>query len=135
MLVGVFKITVVITVKESLKCESQPLGILPDIFIFVLKSFESVVLLNENLDELHKLYIIFSITGVITVRESLKCESKESCLTCLKEDKVCSLVIVATDRGQPRQRSSSSHVFTIPESTKFSRNFLCFVFYMVEVFH
>ena len=37
----------------------------------------------------------------------MKCETKDSCLTCLKEDKVCSLVIVATDRGQPRQSAQT----------------------------
>ena len=53
----------------------------------------------------HQFYLF--ISGVITVRDSLKCETKDSCLTCLKEDKVCSLVIVATDRGQPRQSAQT----------------------------
>ncbi len=47
------------------------------------------------------------ILGLISIKSSLKCEADEQCLTCLKEDKICSLVIVATDGGQPQQSAQT----------------------------
>lgn len=63
-------------------------------------SLLSYSIANQELSEVFK---IDAKTGLISVRKSLKCD----CLICLKEDKVCSLVIVATDGGQPRQSSQT----------------------------
>ena len=47
-------------------------------------------------------------SGLLKVKNSLKCDEDDpDCLPCLKESKLCSLVIVATDGGQPRQSAQT----------------------------
>ena len=48
-------------------------------------------------------------TGWIKTRSSLKCRDKlsDGCLPCLKDSRVCSILIVATDGGQPQQSAQT----------------------------
>lgn len=51
---------------------------------------------------------IDSRSGLLSIKSPLRCEEEDQdCLPCLKEARSCSLVIVATDGGQPRQSAQT----------------------------
>ncbi len=55
-------------------------------------------------------FVVDKRTGLLSIRSPLKCSNAggdPDCLPCLKEARLCSLVIVATDGGQPRQSAQT----------------------------
>ena len=66
-----------------------------------------------NPDEVDDHFAVDAKSGLIKVRKSLKCNSdltekeEEDCLPCLRDVKLCSLIVVATDGGQPRQSAQT----------------------------
>ena len=60
-------------------------------------------------DEFSTHFDLDEATGWIRTRSLLKCKDKnsESCLPCLKDSRVCSILVVATDGGQPQQSAQT----------------------------
>jgi hypothetical protein len=61
-------------------------------------------------DEFSSHFELDEESGWIKTRSLLKCDEKaaaESCLPCLKDSRVCSILIVATDGGQPQQSAQT----------------------------
>jgi len=60
-------------------------------------------------DEFSSHFDLDEETGWIKTRSLLKCKDKTSdaCLPCLKDSRVCSILVVATDGGQPRQSAQT----------------------------
>ena len=58
-------------------------------------------------EAMKSIFQIDSSLGLVSVKSSLKCDQSADCPPCLMEDKSCSVVILATDRGQPRQSAQT----------------------------
>jgi len=60
-------------------------------------------------DEFSSHFDLDEETGWIKTRSLLKCKDKtsDSCLPCLKDSRVCSILVVATDGGQPQQSAQT----------------------------
>ena len=70
-----------------------------------------------NPEEVDDYFAVDAKSGLIKVSKNLKCNSdhvdltekgkEKDCLPCLRDVKLCSLIVVATDGGQPRQSAQT----------------------------
>ena len=67
-----------------------------------------------NPEEVDDHFVVDAKSGLIKVSKSLKCSDddltengEKDCLPCLRDVKLCSLIVVATDGGQPRQSAQT----------------------------